>query len=332
MNIVEMQKTLAAAFGPSGRETGVAAVIRTMAEPFADEIYIDALGNLIVHKRGYGKKVMFSAHMDSIGVIVTHVDEQGFLRFGRVGGLPPLSLFGACLRFENGVKGIVGAVGPDDRPNGKDLKLDDLYLDIGAEDREDALRHVQVGDIAVYDGPCFAQGNRLVSPYLDDRIACVILLQALERIESPQNDLYFVFSAQEELGCRGAKTAAYAIDPEIGFAVDITRTGDTPECKPKMACKLGGGAAVKIMDAMVLCSPWVVEYLRREAGAAGIPHQSEVFMMGGTDASSIQMARAGVHVGAISIPTRYGHNLQAMCDLRDVQACVDLTVVAAAIG
>ena len=204
MDILKTLQALNACHGPSGDEKEIAAAIEKLAAPYADKIKTDTLGNLIVRKKGSGPKIMFSAHMDSIGFIVTHIDEQGYLRFGKVGGLCAADLLATPVRFKNGVRGVVSL---DGKVKPKDMKLDDLFIDIGAKDGEEAKAMVQVGDTAVYDTPAFASGGRLYSPYMDNRIACVILLMALELLKRTDNDLYFVFSVQEELGLRGARTA-----------------------------------------------------------------------------------------------------------------------------
>ncbi|MCL2002390.1 MAG: M42 family metallopeptidase [Oscillospiraceae bacterium] len=323
MNIAETQQKLAAAFGPAGQEGSVADVIAEMAKPYADELITDRLGSLIAVKKGAGKtKVMFSAHMDSLGLIVTHIDENGFVYFSNLGGLSVWRIYGTAVRFQNGVRGVVFINGKADA---KEPKLSDLYIDIGAKDEKSARGKVQVGDVAVFDQPTFTMGDGLLaSPYLDDRIACVILLEAMRQIPETENDLYFVFSAQEEVGLRGARTAAYGIAPDVGIAVDVTATGDTPEAKPKMECKLRGGAAVKIMDASVICHPKVVAWLEAAAEREGIPHQREVLERGGTDAGAMQISRSGAYAGAISVPTRYIHNPIELCAVEDVEACVRL--------
>ena len=331
LNILETQQKLAAAFGPSGQESDVAEVIAELAKPFADEVYTDRLGNLIAHKKGGGQaSVMFSAHMDSIGLIVTHIDENGFLWFSPIGGLALWRIYGSVVRFRNGTRGVVFINGKADP---KEAKLSDLYIDVGAKDEASAREKAQVGDMAVFDQPAFLMGDGLLaSPYLDDRIACVIVLEAMRNIPKTANDLYFVFSSQEELGIRGAKTAAYGIDPTYGIAVDVTTSGDIPEYKPKMECKLRGGAAVKIMDASVICHPRVVRWLEDAADRENIPRQREILQQGGTDAGAIHVTRSGVFTGAISIPTRYIHNPVEICALEDVEACVRLVRAACAIS
>ena len=321
MDILNILNRLNACHSPSGEEGDVAAVLRELAAPYADEVYTDTLGNLICRKKGSGKRVMFAAHMDSIGFVVTHIDEGGFLRFGAVGGLDPHEVLGAPVRFAGGVRGVVAREG---KAEAKELKLENLYIDIGAKDRADAEAQVRVGDTAVYDTSSFVNGRRLFSPYLDDRIACVVLLLAMERLGATDNDLYFVFTAQEEVGIRGAKTAAYGIDPDYGVAVDVTDSDDIPEPDHLCSTLAGKGAAIKVMDRSVICHPAVVKKLETLAAEKGIPAQREVLKAGGTDAGAIHQSRAGVYTGGISIPTRYIHTPLEMADLDDVEACAAL--------
>ncbi|MFR4562073.1 MAG: hypothetical protein ACLT5P_13250 [Flavonifractor plautii] len=205
MELIEILQALNACHGPSGSEGAVAGVLRTLAAPYVDSCTTDALGNLICHKKGSGPKVLFAAHMDSIGLMVTYIDEKGFLRFGPVGGLSAHEVLGTPVRFANGTRGVVALEG---KVEPKDMKLEHLYLDIGARNEAEAKAMVQVGDIAVYDTHAFCSGGRIFSPYLDDRIACAVLLMAMERLKNTENDLYFVFTVQEEW-TRGARTAAY---------------------------------------------------------------------------------------------------------------------------
>ena len=185
---------------------------------------------------------------------------------------------------------------------------------------------VSIGDMCVMKPRVTKLGeHRLASPAMDDRIACYIQAQALLELgERTKNTIIAVFSVQEEVGLRGAKTAAYAAEPDLGIAIDVTDTGDMPEMKTKMAVKLGEGAAIKIMDYDVICTPSVVEMMEKLAAENGIPVQREVRPYGGTDAGVMQMTRGGVATGAISVPCRYIHSEAETVDLRDVQACIDL--------
>ena len=205
----------------------------------------------------------------------------------------------------------------------KDMSIAELYLDIGARNAAHARHLVRVGDTAVSRMPAFTTETRLVAPYLDNRISCAVMLDALSHIRTYTSDLYFVFTVQEELGLRGSKPAAYAIDPDYGIAVDVTR-GDEVEDKKVSSSVLGGGAAVKVMDSSVIAHPEMVQTLERLAQEQRIPFQRDVMVSGGTDAGSIHMSRAGVRTGGISIPCRYLHSPTEMVDLGDVTAAARL--------
>lgn len=321
MDTFELLKQLNVAHGPSGDEGEVRRVIEDLAKPFADEMTTDTLGNLIVRKRGEGPKLMFSAHMDSIGFIVTHITKEGFLRCGRLGGVSPKEVVNTAVRFKSGVRGVF--VREEKADFGK-LKLDECFIDIGAKDKEDAEKLVQIGDTAVYDAPLFCSNGKVVSPYLDNRIACVILLRALEQVGDCGNDCTFLFSVQEEVGLRGAKTASYAVDPDYGIAVDVTDVDDVPGSEQYGTAQLGKGAAIKVMDSSVICHPELVAKLEEAAKSNGIAVQRDILRAGGTDAGVMSVSRSGVVTGGISIPCRYIHTPCEMADLSDVDACVAL--------
>lgn len=309
---------LAQAFGPSGREDAIREQIGSMAADYCDDITTDALGNLICRKRGGGKKVAAAAHMDSIGVAATYIDEKGFLRFGAVGGLFRGDLINIQVRFENGTRGVISY---EEKTPFKDLSLEHMFIDIGAKDQADARSRVQVGDFAVFEAPSFEQNGIICGPYLDNRIGCAVLLLAMEALpETPENDLYFVFTVQEEVGLRGAGPAAFGILPDYAIAVDVTDTGDLPEQKYPMDCHMGGGAAVKVMDRSVISTPEVREALEASAKALGLPVQREIMLLGGTDTAALQRTGAGIAAGAISVPTRYIHSPSEMCAVSDVEA------------
>ena len=315
MELTEILCMLDSAHGPSGDEGDIRAVIQQLARPWADEITADVMGNLVARKKGSGPKVMFAAHMDSIGFIVTHIEKEGFLRVGKLGGISPKDVLNTPVRFKNGVRGVLVA---EEKAEDK-LKLEDCYLDIGARDEAQARSRVQVGDTVVYDTAVTETNGRVLSPYLDDRIACAILLKTLELVGDCENDLYFVFTAQEEVGLRGAGAAAFAVEPDVAIAVDVTDTGDLPEMKTAMAVEMGGGPAVKVMDRSVICSPAVCAGLEKAAELLGISTQREILQCGGTDTAALQKARAGVAAGAVSIPTRYIHSPSEMCAVSDVE-------------
>lgn len=323
MELFERIQKLNAAHGPSGDEGGIRAVIEEMAAPYADEVTTDTMGNLIVHKAGQGSKVLFAAHMDSIGFIVTHIEEEGFLRVGKLGGISPKEAVYTPVRFKNGVRGCFV---PEEKAEFGKLKLDECFLDIGAKNEAEAKKLARVGDTAVYDTPVFQTGETVISPYLDNRISCAILLEALERIQDSPNDLYFVFTVQEEVGLRGSKTAAWAIQPDYAVAVDVTDVDDTPGSEKSGTVQLGKGAAIKVMDSSVICHPAMVELLDQTAKEADISIQRDILRAGGTDAGAIHTTGAGVLTGGISVPCRYIHTPVETASLEDCEACVRLTV------
>lgn len=331
--VFALYQSLAAAFGPSGREDAVREVIAGIASDYIDEITTDVLGNLICRKNatravdaGTPRRLMFAAHMDSLGVVVTFIDEQGFARFAPVGGLLVSDLLNIQVRFANGTRGVISY---EEKTAVKDLKMEHLFLDIGAGSREDAEKLVQVGDFAVYDAPMFEQNGIICGPSMDNRIGCVTLLLTMMRLpETVSDDLYFVFTTQEEVGLRGAGTAAFAIEPDVAVAVDVTDTGDLPAHKYPMDCHLGKGPAVKIMDRSVLCTPKVRAALEEAGLLAAVPVQREIMQFGGTDTAALQRSRGGVPAGALSIPTRYIHSPSEMCAVSDVEQAVDLLVQA----
>lgn len=321
--VFELWDEIGGAFGPSGREDAVREAIAAVAGEYIDDITTDALGNLICRKKGSGKgkKVLFAAHMDSIGVVATYIDEHGFIRFSQVGGLFKGDLINITVRFANGTRGVISY---EEKTPFKDLTLDNLFIDIGAKNRADAEKQVQVGDFAVFEAPRFEQNGVLCGPYLDNRIGCVTLLRAMEQVGETDNDLYFVFTAQEEVGLRGAGVAAFAVQPDVAIAVDVTDTGDLPERKTPMAVDMGKGPAVKVMDRSVICTPAVCAALERAAADCGVATQREILQFGGTDTAALQKARAGVQAGAVSIPTRYIHSPSEMCAVSDVEGAAAL--------
>lgn len=321
---MKLLKRLVEADAPSGREAAVSGIIIEEAERLGFETRRDALGSVIAHRPGGGKRLLLDAHMDEIGVIASFIDDKGFIRFGAVGGLYTKELPGRRVRFANGAVGVIGS---EEKAFGEKPEISKLYIDIGAPNRAAAQRLVNVGDMAVFDGGFYRRGDTVISKALDDRAGCYVLLKVMEELGESDNDLYFVFSVQEEVGLRGAKTAAFGIMPDYAIALDVTDTGDTPEA-PVMAVKLGGGAAVKVMDRSVMCDIRVTAALRKLAEANGIPCQSEIMTDGGTDAGAIALTGGGVRAGGISIPARCIHSPSEMVSRKDLRACIDLAKAA----
>ena len=320
----KLLQTLTETFGPSGYEEDVRQIVRREVETLADQVRVDTLGNLIAHKRPSKttqdtKKVMIAAHMDEIGVIVNHVDEQGFIRFSPIGGVFRRYVLGGRVRFLNGTQGVIGF---DRLDNVNDLPtLDKVYIDVGATSPKDCP--VKTGDVAAFDRAYTELGNRLVAKSMDNRVGVLVAIETLRALKSSLYDLYFVFTTQEEVGVRGATTSAYGVDPDIGIALDVCPTGDTPHAQ-RMEMALGKGPCVKIQDMGMIADPRVVQWMIRAAEKNKIPYQREVLLIGGTDARAIQATRGGVPAGCISIPARYVHSPSEMVDFSDVQNSIKL--------
>ena len=320
-------KTLCKTPSVSGREEAVRGEIEKLVTPLADKTYTDALGNLIAVKYGNGedkKKIMLCAHMDEIGFLVTYIEDNGWIRIASVGGIHYAASAFTEVVSENGVAGVLV---PNSDVKAADFTFDKFYIDIGAKNKKEAEKKVKIGDFFVCR-PALTKlmGKRLCGRPLDDRVGCAIMIKIAEYFakNAPENDIYYVFSVQEEVGLRGAKTAAFAVGCDYALVYDVTGTGDTPSSKP-MACALGDGAAIKIKDSSVICHKEVVDSLISLAKENKITHQIEILTYGGTDTSSIQMSGMGAKVGALSIPTRYIHSGVEMLDLGDAEACVLLS-------
>ncbi len=314
--MIELTKKLVECWGPSGYEHRIRDLIREEAADLADEIWVDALGNLICRLGGGGKKVLVAAHMDEIGLMANYQEpESGFLRFTNIGGLRADTLNGNRVLFEDGTVGVI-AVQSD---GGKSLS--DFYIDVEHEKGEHAI---PVGQPAGFMREMRVRGKRIVAKSLDDRIGCVVAIETMRRLgRQAPNDIYFAFTVQEEVGLRGARTAAQGIRPDIGVAIDVTGSGDEIRGR-KMMVRLGDGAAIKVHDPGLIVPPAIKNWMIERCEADGIPYQLELLAGGTTDAAAIQMADAGVPSGCISIPTRYIHTTSETADLDDIDACIDL--------
>ena len=311
-------------YGATGREMPVATVIENLLKDHADSITTDAMGNLFVEKKGSdenGKRIMLAAHMDHIGFIVVAVEKEGFLRVMPMGGINQAVSLSRHVYFENGVQGIIVR---QPVKEGEGNNFNQLYIDIGADNDEEALSMISLGDVAVYSNDCFELGkNKMASPAMDDRVACAILVSVMQKLPKCKDTVIAVFTTQEEVGIRGATVAAYAVNPDVGIALDVTSNGDTPENKLP-SVKLGDGVAIKIKDSRSISNPALVKELLEVGERANIKTQREVLPFGGTDASAMQLTRGGVPVCTLSIPCRNVHSACEVVDLRDVEATRDL--------
>ncbi|MHB1314800.1 MAG: M42 family metallopeptidase [Christensenellales bacterium] len=335
---IETLKKLRDVYGPSGREDEIASVIMEEVRPYADKVYRDVLGNVIAVREPQrngdltragslkGRKVMLAAHMDQIGYMVTHIDEQGFLRIANVGGLRPQRSLFQAVRFANHTAGVLAY-------ETKQTKYDDienahLFVDIGAHSRQEAQSLVQIGDVCILDGAMKETSRCIIGPALDNRTGCAIVLETLRNLKDCPHTVFAVFTVQEEVGARGAKTAAFALSPDLAVAVDVTSCSDTPQAQWASSVNMGGGPAIKVKDNTVIAHPAVRAWLENTARQEGIPYQPEVLLGGGTDAGTISLSKEGIPAGALSLGTRYVHTAAETVSREDFENCIHLLLSA----
>jgi tetrahedral aminopeptidase len=325
--VIDLIRKLTEAWGPSGYEHQVRELIREEVKPYADKIEVDPLGSLICHvgKKGKSKKtIMVAAHMDEIGVMASFQEpKSGYLRFNAIGGLLYTTLHGSRVRFEDGTIGVIAAPEPFGAARTTAPELDSFFIDVGDGNETTT---VKAGSPASFWRPFEQRGHRLIAKSMDDRIGCVIAIEAMRRLAgNTPHKVCFAFTVQEEVGLRGARPAAHGIDPDVGISLDVTQTGDEVKGE-RHNVRLGSGAAIKIMDTGHVVPPHIRDWMIGAAEAGNIPYQREMLTLGTTDAAGIQVARAGVPSGCISIPCRFVHTTSETVDIRDVEACVQLLV------
>ena len=329
---MELLKQLSEIGGVPGREERVRELLQGELEGVVDALETDAMGNLIAHKKGEGKRVMLSAHMDEIGFYVKFVDDKGFLRVQNVGGFDTRNLFARPVTVHAKEGDVVGVMNPVTKPvhiaseeeRKKIPKMNEFMIDLGL-DAEEVKKKVRVGDPVTLIQEFRDLGEVVTGKALDDRVNCWILVQVLKRLESPAYDVCAVFSVQEEVGLRGATTGAFGVEPEIGIALDTTLAVDTPGMSDdQRITELGAGTALKIMDSASISTRWLLDEFVEVAEKNNIPYQLEILPLGGTDAGAIQRSRAGVPTLTISTPSRYVHTVTEMVSKSDVNAAIDL--------
>jgi endoglucanase len=318
----DLIKQLSEAYGPPGHEQSVRDIIQAQVAPYADRVEVDPLGNLHAVKNGTGEglTIMLAAHMDEIGLMVSHINDQGFARFTLLGGVQPDTLIGNRAIFTNGALGVINV---DNwlMHNRADLSYTSLYVDFGVVDGKDVP--VRVGDVAAFQRPFVDLGDTLLAKSMDDRIGCAILIETLRQMDNSPHQLHFAFTVQEEVGARGAVTASYKVHPDVAIAVDVTDSGDLPKRK-NFEVKMGQGPAIKVMDREMLAHPGLKRWMIETARANDIPYQLEVLTLGSTDAKAMQLAHEGSIAGALSIPCRHVHTPSEMVSVRDVENAVRL--------
>ncbi|HEV2127990.1 MAG TPA: M42 family metallopeptidase [Thermomicrobiales bacterium] len=318
--------------GIGSRERRVRDLVREELKAHVDEQYVDALGNLVSIRRGSGPRIMVAAHMDEIGFVVRHIDDNAFIRVQQVGGFDPRVLAAQRVRVHTrDGQALAGALQPGTKPvhltkagESRELKLEDLFIDTGLS--VDAVRAlVSIGDMVTLDRPSVRMGDLVVSKALDDRVGLYVMIEALRDVDETNAEIISVATTQEEVGLRGAQTAAFHLEPDIAIALDVTIAGDIPGIPPEEAVtRLGAGTAIKVFDSSQLPHPTIIETLRSIAESERIPHQLEVLPRGGTDAGAIQRTRGGAYTGTISIPCRYMHSANEAAHERDIDASIQL--------
>ncbi len=322
-------KKCIAPLAPSCREQEMTDFVLSEVQPICDDCFTTPLGNVIAVKYGCGehkKKLMYCAHMDEVGFIVSYIDDNGYIRFFNTGGPNMISAAYQEVRFANGTHGVlIPNAGCDNSAN-----CSNTVLDIGARSKKEAQRKVKIGDtFAVLSHVTKLTSSVVTGRPLDNRIGVAIQLQALrtlsEREEKPYNDVYFAFTVQEECTANGGTTAAEAVRPDIGIAIDVCGTGDAIGVTP-MECKVGSGAAICIRDCTIICDRDVIDAMTKVAEEKKIPYQYEVYVHGGTDAVPMQKVGLGAKACVLSIPMRNLHTSAELLDLKDAEACRDIAL------
>ena len=327
----EILKKLCDLPGVSGNETAVRDFIRTTAKPYAEEMWEDSIGNLFVKKRGKARRadtLMVCAHMDEVGLIIREITEDGYLKFACVGGIDHRILLGKrVLVGKKQIPGVIGSravhlIGAKERENVP--RAEDLYIDIGTTKRLQAERKVTLGDFANFEPNYRVFGQGLIcSKAIDDRLGCAVMLKLLE--EDLDFDTWFVFTVQEEVGLRGATTAAYSLKPDRALILEGTTAADLPGVEgARRVCAVDGGAVIGLMDGGSIYDKGMFAQLKNLANENDIPWQTKQMIAGATDAGAIHQSRTGVRCGNVAAPVRYLHGPAGVTSISACEACLAL--------
>ena len=338
---MKLMKELSLASGISGSEEEIFKIIERELSDVADSIECDSMGNLIATKKGDKKapKVMLAAHMDEIGLMVRYIDEKGFIKFSTIGGINDQMLMNQTVTIHSSVgDSVVGVIGskpphitpPEERK--KVVKFDDMFIDIGAKDKEDAEKMVRIGDAITFNSLFVEYPNNLImGKALDNRVGCYVMIEVLKRVNT-RATVYGVGTVQEEVGLKGARTSAFKLNPDLAFALDVTLSGDHPGIKPEEApVVMGEGPAIILADASgrgILVQKSVKDMLVRAGDENDIKYQFEVSDGGTTDGTVIHLTREGIPTGVLSVPTRYIHTPVSVCSMDDIESTIQLIVAA----
>lgn len=322
---IELLKRLCKCDGISGDEGKVRELIINEIKPYADSITADNLGNLLVHKKGKNRaksKLMLSAHMDEVGLMVTDITSDGYIKFDEVGGIDRRVLLGKSVTLgKNKINGVIG-VKPihlcKGEENSRIPELSEMYIDIGADSKEDALKYIKYGDSINFVSDFNVTSDSITSKALDDRFGCLVLIELIK--SEPEYDMDFAFVVQEEVGLRGAKVAAFTVDPEFALVIETTTAADIPEVdENKQVCNLSDGAVISVMDRRTIYDKEMIALAFECAEKLNIKAQYKRAVAGGNDAGVIHSSKSGVRTLAVSLPCRYLHSPNCVVNKQDCE-------------
>jgi endoglucanase len=328
-------KKLAEAHGVSGYEGEIREIVKAELEGYVDELRTDKLGNLIATKRGKKPSIMIAAHLDEIGLIVKHIDDEGFIRFSTLGGWFEQTLLNqrVILHAEGGgVYGIIGSKplhAMKEKEREKVIKVDDMFIDVGAQSKEEVGRlGISVGTPITTDRSFVELKNeRVTCKAFDNRSGVAVMIEALKRVDT-KFEVYVVGTVQEEVGLKGARTTAYELSPDVALASDVERAGGHPGLEKKdAAIEIGKGPVITVSDAAgrgIITPPSVLKWLKETAARHTIEYQLSVTEGGTTDASAIHLTKSGIPSGVIGVPARYIHTPVELVSLKDLDKCAEL--------
>lgn len=339
MKLANTLEKLSNACGVAGREEEIRDLLKELLMPYVDELKEDKLGNIIGVKKGNKNSptIMLAAHMDEIGLMIKNITKEGFLQFAKIGGIDDRILVAQkiLVHTDKGlITGIIGSKPPHilkEEEKKRVIEADDLFIDVGAQDKQDAQRMgVRVGDVASFDIKFTRlEKENIVGKAFDDRIGCGALIETMRRLPEVDCTVYAVGTIQEEVGLRGAATAAFQVYPDVGIALEVTVAGDIPGVKEGEAtAKMRAGPVLTVADAGLITHPRVLRLLVEAAEENRIPYQLETGIRGATDAAKIALTKEGVPSGVISVPARYIHSPTSLLSLKDVENAVKLAVAA----
>ena len=333
MDLIEALERLVMVHGPPGQEDEVRGLIAREIADLADELFVDRMGNLIARRGSGGPRVMLDAHMDEVGMVVRHIENDGWVRFERQGGANERLLQGqrvTLLTRSGMIPGVIGAKGRhllSQEEVARTTPVEEMWIDIGAGSAEEAAElGVEVGDLCTFEKRFqrLGRGDLVCATSVDDRAGCLAVMEAFRMMEGANATVYAVFSVQEEVGCKGAKTAAFHIDPDVAFVVDTTYGLDPATTTKETTLKIGRGPVIRAWERRYTVPRRIYDLIVSTAEEEGISYQPEVAVRGATNASTVHLVRAGISTGEVLIARRYSHSPIEVVSIGDIEAAAKL--------